>query len=233
MKKILIALMIVLSLVLPSGCSNQEKNNPVNTKEAGMNKVSENAGEKEKKSDGSGKDEEKSGGDSIANTAEENKNSGEEKAQTEEKNELKEGSKPGNLAKDIEFELWEDGKVVKLSDYRGEPVVLNFWTSWCPYCVSELPALNDSYNEYKEKGVKVIAINLALQDDVNAAKKAIESAGAEFIVANDHSGQAANAFGVRGIPASVFIDKDGVIYENRSGAMDKDGFNELIKEIVE
>lgn len=232
MKRILLLAVLVLSLGLLGGCGNTDTSAKGDTQKKPSEEVSTQANadsSAEKKEDSEKKDSEEQQNAEASKSNE----SADAAVENASKSGLKEGNRAGNLAKDVEFELWEDGKVVKLSDYRGEPVVLNFWTSWCPYCVGEMPALNDAYNEYKDKSVKVIAINLAFQDDANAAKKAMENAGVEFIVANDNTGQAASAFGVRGIPASIFIDKDGVIYDNVAGAMDKDAFVSFIKGIVE
>lgn len=230
MKKILLLALLVLSLGLLAGCSDTSTQAKSDAPEQQKKDISKevNPDFSSDKSENIGqKGEEKAQDEPSSNS-----NESADAKKEEPKNTLKEGSRAGNLARDVEFELWEDGKTVKLSDYKGEAVVLNFWTSWCPYCVDELPALNDAYNEYKEKGIKVIAINLAFQDDANAAKKAMENVGAEFVVANDNSGQVASAFGVRSIPVSVFIDKDGVIYDNVTGAMDKDAFLSYMKEIT-
>lgn len=234
MKRVLLLGVLVLSLGLLVGCGNTNKDTNSQKEDvkpqtsADASKEDKNADvNKEEKTDQKSEENKENTGVSESDKKEE------DKAKEDVKPELKEGKRAGNLAKDVEFELWEDGKTVKLSDFRGEPVVLNFWTSWCPYCVDELPALNEAYNEYKEKGVRVIAVNLSFQDDASAAKKSIENAGVEFTVANDNSGQAASAFGVRGIPASIFIDKDGVIYDNISGAMDKDAFVSFMDAITE
>lgn len=232
MKKILVLCMLMASVFLFAACSNhvEQKKPAENSDEMKTAQKSEATSEaSDKKEDAVQQETKEESGDNKEDASA-------QASQEEEKKEesaVKEGYRAGNLAKDVEFELWEDGKVVKLSDYKGQPVVLSFWASWCRYCVQELPALNEAYKEYADKGIKVITVNLSFQDDLNSAKKVMEKVGAEFTMASDHTGVATSAFGVRGIPANIFIDKDGIIYDNKSGAMDQAQFSEYMKAIVE
>lgn len=229
MKRSLVLLLLVTSMSLFVACSdNMEQKKPDENRED--RKSEQNLEDTSDKSDKEDVTKEEKG-----ETADKKEDGAVQNTQEDKKYEspIKEGFRAGNLAKDIEFELWEDSKMVKLSDFKGQPVVLNFWTSWCPHCVYELPALNEAYKEYKDKGLKVITINLSFQDDLNFAKKEMEKVGADFITASDYTGVAASAFGIRGIPVSVFIDKDGIIYDNKSGAMDQAQFSEYMKAITE
>lgn len=231
MKRLMVLLMLVASVSLFAACSNnaEQKKPEENKADTKTEQKADGASDNADKKQEAMKDEKKEDADKKQDGAAQDS----QEAEKKEEPAVKEGYRAGNLAKDVEFELWEDGKVVKLSDYKGQPVVLNFWASWCPHCVHELPALNEAYKEYKDKGLKVITVNLSFQDDLNSAKKAMEKVGADFIMVSDNTGAATSAFGVRGIPANVFIDKDGIIYDNKAGAMDQAQFSEYMKAITE
>jgi peroxiredoxin len=105
-----------------------------------------------------------------------------------------------------------DGKQVKLSDYKGKIILLEFWASWCGPCRSENPNLVKTYNSYKERGFEVVAISL----DVNKDHwlKAIEKDGLTWVHLSELNGNkntAALIYGINGIPDNFLIAKDGTI----------------------
>lgn len=103
-----------------------------------------------------------------------------------------------------------DSKNVKLSDFVGEKVVLlNFWTTWCPYCVREIPELKKYYSEYKDKGLEIVAVNI--QESYKQVKNFVSKKGIEYVILLDKDGVVANQYGVRGIPTNILINKDGEI----------------------
>ncbi|MFQ3675912.1 MAG: TlpA disulfide reductase family protein [Endomicrobiia bacterium] len=102
------------------------------------------------------------------------------------------------------------GENVKLSDLVGEKVILlNFWTTWCPYCVREIPELKKYYSEYKEKGLEILAINI--QEAPNQVKNFVSKRNIDYPILLDRDGSVAQQYGVRGIPTNYLISKDGVI----------------------
>lgn len=105
-----------------------------------------------------------------------------------------------------------NGKEIKLSDYIGKPVLLNFWASWCPPCKAEMPDFEAAYKEYGEDVVFLI-VNLTdgIYETIGTAKKYISDMGYTFPIVFDTSSEAANAYSVTGIPNTYFIDKDGYI----------------------
>ena len=115
-----------------------------------------------------------------------------------------------------------EGKAVKLSDMAGTPVVLNFWASWCPPCKSEMPHF-DAVS--KELGGEVQFMMVDLVDgrretaEIGAAY--IKEQGYEFPVFFDTEGEAGITYGVRSIPTTLFIDKDGYIVTGAQGAIDE------------
>ncbi len=108
-----------------------------------------------------------------------------------------------------------DGKVVMLSDFRGKTVVLNFWASWCPPCREEMPEFQALWDERGSEGADdlvVLAVNFLRDDTVGAATNFIEANDFTFPVIFDTTrGDVATRYGVRGLPATFFIDRKGVV----------------------
>jgi peroxiredoxin len=113
-----------------------------------------------------------------------------------------------------EFEaLTIDGGEVKLSDYQGQPVILNLWASWCPPCRAEMPALEEVYLFYRDQGLVVLALNLTTQDSEEAAMKFISELGVNMPILLDTSGEAARIYESGALPTTYFIDRFGTINE--------------------
>lgn len=103
-----------------------------------------------------------------------------------------------------------DGNPVRLSDFRGTPVVLNFWASWCGPCQSEMPAFDEAAAGY-EGQVQFLMVNLTdgSQETQASAEAFLEENGYTFPVYFDLDMDAASAYGVYGIPVTYFIDAEG------------------------
>lgn len=116
----------------------------------------------------------------------------------------------------------EGGNAYRLSDFFGEPIVLNFWASWCPPCKAEMPHFNEVYGEVSDS-VTFLMVDLVDGQRETAAKgKAyIEEMGFVFPVYYDTGGDAVSAYGISSIPTSVFIGADGNIADTYIGMMDK------------
>lgn len=114
-----------------------------------------------------------------------------------------------------------DGKPVKLSDYIGKPIILNFWASWCPPCKSEMPDFNEIYKQQGEK-YQFMMINLTdgSRETVETAKSFIEEQGYEFPVFYDKDIDAAMKYNTYSIPVTYFIDKNGNLAAYAQGAID-------------
>jgi thiol-disulfide isomerase/thioredoxin len=100
-----------------------------------------------------------------------------------------------------------DGTSVQLSDYRGKVVLVNFWASWCGPCMAEFPHIVALEKRYREKGLVVLSINE--NDAKDAALEIVRKNHAEFFAGV--SADAAKSYGVRGIPATFFIDRSGTL----------------------
>lgn len=105
------------------------------------------------------------------------------------------------------------GNIIRLSALRGQPVLVNFWASWCPPCKAEMPAMQRVHAEYASQGLVILAVNTTYQDDEKAALRFLEEYGLTFPVVFDRSGQPARLYETRALPTSFFIDADGIIQE--------------------
>ncbi|GAB4415110.1 MAG: thiol-disulfide oxidoreductase ResA [Anaerolineales bacterium] len=122
----------------------------------------------------------------------------------------------GSPAPDFEIK-YSDGRKVRLSDLRGKPVLINFWATWCPPCRAEVPQIQNAYEKYKASGFVVVAVNV--QESTSAVAKFMEDFGMTFTVAIDSSGAIGRLYRVSGIPASFFVDRDGIVREIFIGSL--------------
>ena len=113
-----------------------------------------------------------------------------------------------------DFELTTStGETIRLSELRGQPVLVNLWATWCPPCREEMPAIEKVYQEFKDQGLVVLAMNMTYQDDASAVAPFIERHGLTFPILLDESGDTSRAYQMRSLPTSFFIDRDGIINE--------------------
>ncbi len=125
-----------------------------------------------------------------------------------------------------------DGKTVKLSDFKGTPVVLNFWTSWCSYCKSEMPYFESAYQQYGNQ-VQFIMLNAVKSERItDGGKNFIKESDYTFPVFYETEGKATTLYGLRGFPATIFIDASGNIVEKNIGAISQEKLNEMIQSLL-
>jgi len=113
---------------------------------------------------------------------------------------------------------------IRLSDFRGKPVILNLWASWCPPCKSEMPALQRVYDQYQSQGLVVLAVNMTSQDSLQDATQFIEEKHLTFPVLWDESGLVADLYQMRALPTTYFIRPDGKIDQVVIGGPLPEGF---------
>lgn len=113
------------------------------------------------------------------------------------------------------------GEEVKLSDFFGKPVVLNFWASWCGPCKSEMPHFEDAYQKYGED-INFVIVNLTdgARETVENASDFIEEQGYTFPLYFDTNTEGAVTYGTYSIPVTYFIGADGVPVAQANGALD-------------
>jgi cytochrome c biogenesis protein CcmG/thiol:disulfide interchange protein DsbE len=118
----------------------------------------------------------------------------------------------GFLAPDFELKTLT-GETIKLSDLRGQAVLINLWATWCPPCREEMPTLEKMYNEYKEQGLVILGVNMTYQDDPQAVLPFVQKYELTFPILLDETGRVGNAYQLKSLPSSYFIKRDGMINE--------------------
>ncbi len=126
----------------------------------------------------------------------------------------------GFLAPDFEL-VTLDGESVSLSNLRGKVVLVNFWASWCPPCRSEMPAMEEIYQQYGPDKFVILAVNDTRQDTLTNIKNFVSEENLTFPILLDESGQVTGKYLVHSLPTSFFIDRDGVIQEIVIGGMNE------------
>lgn len=118
------------------------------------------------------------------------------------------------------------GKEVKLSDFYGKPIILNFWATWCGYCIQEMPDFQKAYEEYGDE-IQFLIVNT--DDGTEKGEKFIKDKGYTFPTYYDLEYSAAITYGITGIPRTIALDKDGLIRYNRSGMIDAKALESIIE----
>lgn len=105
------------------------------------------------------------------------------------------------------------GKTISSDDFRGQTLVLNFWASWCPPCRAEMPDFQALWEERQpDNDLVVLAVDLLAEDTFEAASGFVDEFGLTFPVVTDTAtSEVADRYGVRGLPATFFIDRDGIL----------------------
>ncbi len=131
-------------------------------------------------------------------------------------------------AKDIKI-FDTDGNEVKLSDFYGKPIILNFWATWCGYCVQEMPDIEEAFKEHGDE-IQFLIVNT--DDGIEKGEAFLKNKGYTFPTYYDLDYNAAITYSITGIPRTIAIDKDGFIRYNRAGMISADtleGIIEMIK----
>ena len=106
-----------------------------------------------------------------------------------------------------------EGEKYTLSELKGNAVLVNLWATWCPPCRAEMPAIEKMYQEYKDQGFVVLAIDMTYQDDPANVVPFIQKYGLTFPVLLEETGDVAAMYQLRSLPSSYFINRAGIIQE--------------------
>jgi len=114
------------------------------------------------------------------------------------------------------FELQNlEGKTVSLQSFRGKPVMINFWATWCIPCAEEMPFLQEINDEWTSKGLVFLSIDTG--EDVTKASGYMERGGYEFTVLVDPNNEVAIRYGIQYLPTTLIIDRDGKLLATKIG----------------
>ena len=129
------------------------------------------------------------------------------------------GSRPqhvGSAAKD--FSLQDSDRRVNLNQFRGQVVVLNFWATWCPPCVEELPSLMNMQDRLRGRGVVVLGVSIDVDQD--AYHRFLKQRSVNFLTVRDPEQKVAAMYGTAGWPETYIIDRQGVMRRKFIGPVD-------------
>lgn len=124
-----------------------------------------------------------------------------------------------------------EGQAISLTSYRGKPVFINFWASWCPPCQAETPDLIDLYKKYHEK-VGFVGINVTTQDRIEDVRAFVDDFHVNFPILLDMSGEISKTYRVTAMPTSFILNGDGVIIYKKIGPMTALEFERIINPFV-
>jgi len=129
---------------------------------------------------------------------------------------------------DIAFERF-DGDMASLAEFEGRPLVINFWASWCPACVAELPEFEAAHLEYADE---VTFVGIANADIRQAADRLAESVGLTYTLGDDPDGDMFRELGLFAMPSTIFVTADGEIHEVFGGQLDERALTERIDDLI-
>jgi thiol-disulfide isomerase/thioredoxin len=125
----------------------------------------------------------------------------------------------------------QSGEVISSTQFHGQPVILHFWATWCPYCKKLQPKLVELEKQYQDQGVKIVAISFN-EDEGALPQDELASRGYNFITAVNGN-EVAMRYGVKGTPTTFFINKSNqVIFKSTSSDITDPRLELAVKEIV-
>jgi len=129
------------------------------------------------------------------------------------------GTRPPRIGSHApEFIVQDDDRSVKLSDFRGQILVLNFWATWCPPCVEEMPSLVEMQKRLKAKGVTVLAVSMDV--DQNSYRQFLKDHNVNLLTVRDPGQKSNSLYGTFKFPETYIIDRNGVMRRKFLGAVD-------------
>ena len=126
-----------------------------------------------------------------------------------------------------------DGGTLTLSDLRGQPILINFWASWCEPCRVETPLLVEAYRRYESRGLVILGLNLTEEDTLEAVQAFVNEFNVPYPILLDNGPEVSHSvYDVIGLPTSVFVDRGGNVKRVVVGAIADTEIDLYIAEIV-
>ena len=123
-----------------------------------------------------------------------------------------------------------DGPAVELSTLRGQVVVVNFWASWCAECRIEQPALDATWERFRDSGVVVVGVNF--QDQSADARQYLAETGSSYPTVRDSDSTTSLAYGLRGVPETFLVDRSGRVVDRIIGPVNEDALAARIQSLL-
>ncbi len=125
-----------------------------------------------------------------------------------------------------------DGPNLRLDEYKGQVVLINFWASWCGPCRQEMPLLDRIHQRYNDAGFAVLGVNV--EGQVGPAKETADSTGVTFPVLIDENQRVSEVYDLEAMPSSVLVDRDGVVRYIHRGYKpgDEAKYLEVVKQLI-
>lgn len=127
-----------------------------------------------------------------------------------------------------------DGREVALLEFRGRPVLLNVWATWCGPCRVEMPSIQRLYDAYRDQGLAVLAVSVDVAGAEDAIRAYVEELGLSLLILHDPEARVSEIFRTRGVPETLILDAGGRIVKRVSGAAEWDspGNRALIEHLL-
>lgn len=139
----------------------------------------------------------------------------------------------GAVAPGFSLGTLEGKATITLAQYQGQPVLINFWASWCIPCRMETPALERAYQKYQAQGLVVLGLNSGELDDLSAALAFAQEFRVTYPMLWDDTDVIVTSYEVLGLPTSVFVNREGVIQHIQVGGMSEEQIEAFMGEIIQ
>jgi thiol-disulfide isomerase/thioredoxin len=138
---------------------------------------------------------------------------------------------PGRLAPPFDLAGLDGGRVT-LTEFRGRPVVINFWATWCTPCRVEMPMLIEAWQENRGQPLEIVAVNLTDQERGKDVRRFVEQLKLPFYVALDQRGRVRERYGLVSLPTTVFVDSAGTVRAVHAGPLSEHNLAEGLAAIL-